>query len=184
MNVPNAISLGRLVSVPFIAWLVVRESYGWAFVAFALAGLSDAIDGFLARVLDQRTPLGATLDPAADKLLLVMALASLWWVERVQGWLLTVVFVRDLVLSSAYWGAFAAGRRLPVRPTGLGKVATVAQLALVGWLLWAAAAPAARSAPAGAPGWLLLLVVLTTVVSGLHYLWIGYGLVRGEVKQP
>ncbi len=183
MNVPNTITLARLLSVPFIAWLVVLESYGWALVAFALAGLSDAVDGLLARVLDQRTPLGATLDPAADKLLLVMAFASLWWVGRIPGWLLSVVLVRDLVLSGAYWGLFAMGRRLPVRPTGLGKVTTVAQLALVTWLLWAAAAPAAREAPPDAPGWLPVLVALVTVVSGLHYLWIGYGVVRGDLKQ-
>lgn len=184
MNLPNAITLARLLSVPFIAWLVILESYGWAFVAFVLAGLSDAVDGFLARVLDQRTPLGATLDPAADKLLLVMAFATLWWVGRIPGWLLAVVFVRDLVLSAGYWGFFAAGQRLPVQPTGLGKLTTVAQLTLVTWLLWAAIAPAAREAPPEVPGWLPVLVALVTVVSGLHYLWIGYGLVRGDLKQP
>ncbi len=184
MNVPNAITLARLLSVPFIGWLVVLESYGWALTAFALAGLSDAVDGFLARVLDQRTPLGATLDPAADKLLLVMAFATLWWVGRVSDWLLSVVFVRDLILSGAYWGLFAMGRRLPVRPTGLGKLTTVVQLALVAWLLFAATAPAARWAPPEVPGWLSVLVALVTVVSGLHYLWIGYGMVRGDLKQP
>ncbi len=167
MNLPNAITLARLLSVPFIGWLVVQERYGAALVAFAVSAASDAADGLLARLLDQRTVLGATLDPAADKLLVVTALATLTWVGRVPGWFLGVVLVRDLVLSGAYWTAFAFGHRLPVRPTLLGKATTVLQLALVVAVIWSA-----RSAPApgpAVPGWAYIAVAAVTVASGLDY---------------
>lgn len=174
MNLPNAITVARLLSVPFIGWLVVQERYGVALVAFGVAAVSDAVDGALARLLDQRTPLGATLDPAADKLLVVTALATLTWVGRVPLWFLAVVFLRDLVLSAAYWTAFALGRRLPVEPSLLGKATTVLQLGLVVAVLWAARS-AAETGPA-APVWVYATIAAVTVASGLHYL--RSGLVR------
>ena len=167
MNLPNAITLARLLAVPFIGWLVVQERYGAALVTFAVAAVSDAVDGMLARLLDQRTALGATLDPAADKLLVVTALATLAWVERVPAWFLGVVFVRDLVLSGAYWIVCALGRRLPVRPSLLGKATTALQLALVVVVLWSAPAAAGRG-PA-VPGWAYVAVAIVTVASGLDY---------------
>lgn len=176
MNLPNAITLARLLSVPFIGWLVVEERYGAALVALAIAAASDALDGLLARLLDQRTALGATLDPAADKLLVVTALATLAWVGRVPGWFLGVVLVRDLLLSAAYWTAFAVGRRLPVRPSLLGKAATVLQLGLVVFVLWSA-----RSAPAAEPAvptWAYVAVAAVTLLSGLDYVRSGLGQLR------
>lgn len=179
MNLPNAITTARLVSVPLIGWLIVQERYGWALIAFATAAASDAADGLLARLLDQRTPLGATLDPAADKLLVATGLATLWWVGHIPGWLFGVVFGRDVVLSGAYWTAFAAGRRLPVQPSLLGKATTVLQLLLVIWIIW----DASRSAPPGLPHlprWLLAVVAGVTLGSGLLYLQSGYRMLRGK----
>jgi cardiolipin synthase len=177
MNLPNAISLARLLAVPLIGWLIVREAYGWALVAFALAGASDALDGFLARVLDQRTALGAALDPAADKLLIVTALFALGWVGLVPAWLVWVVFARDLVLSAAYWTLFAAGRRLPVRPTRLGKLATLLLLVVVLWVL-VGASGALAGVPPRVPAWVHLLAAGVTLASGVDYLRTGLGLVR------
>lgn len=183
MNVPNAISLARLAAVPLVVLLVVRESYGWALIAFVVAGASDAVDGFLARILDQRTAVGALLDPAADKLLLATVFGALWWVERLPGWLFGLVVGRDLVLSGAYWSVYAAGRRLPVRPTVLGKLTTAVQLVLVGWLLWLASRTADPAAPPFAPGWLVAVVAVVTVASGLQYCWTGYRQIRCGLKQ-
>lgn len=176
MNVPNTITIARLVSVPFIGWLVVEERYATALAAFAVAAASDAVDGLLARLLDQRTALGATLDPTADKLLVVTALATLAWVGRVPGWFVAVVFVRDLLLSVGYWATFAAGRRLPLRPSLLGKVTTVLQLALVLVVLWEARTGAAPS-PA-VPPWVYAAVAAVTVIAGLDYVRIGYRQLR------
>ncbi len=180
MNLPNAITLARLLSVPFIGWLVVQERYAAAFAAFAIAALSDAVDGALARLLDQRTALGATLDPAADKFLVVTAVATLAWVGRMPGWFVAVIFLRDVILSGAYWTVFALGRRLPVEPSLLGKATTVLQLALVVAVLWAA-----RSAPApgpSMPGWTYVAVAAVTIASGIDYLQRGLALLR-EVKR-
>ncbi|HXG16842.1 MAG TPA: CDP-alcohol phosphatidyltransferase family protein [Calidithermus sp.] len=174
MNLPNSITLARLCLVPVVALLVLQERYGWALAAFAVAGASDAVDGFLARALGQRTALGALLDPAADKLLLVSTFATLWWVERLPGWLLGLVFGRDALLAGGYWGLYAAGRRLPVKPTPLGKLTMAAQLVLAGWLLWVAA----RADQGRAPGWLVGLAVGLTIGSGLHYAWVGSAALR------
>ncbi|HEX7128392.1 MAG TPA: CDP-alcohol phosphatidyltransferase family protein [Thermodesulfobacteriota bacterium] len=178
MNLPNAITLARLLAVPFIGWLVVQERYGAALVAFAAAAVSDAVDGMLARLLDQRTALGATLDPAADKLLVVTALATLAWVGRVPPWFLAVVFVRDLVLSGAYWTAYGLGRRLPVRPSLLGKATTVLQLALVVAALWSA--PSVTHPGPAVPGWTYVAVAAVTVASGLDYFRRGLAQLRGS----
>jgi cardiolipin synthase len=177
MNLPNAITIARLLSVPFIGWLILRERYSWALVAFGVAAASDAVDGLLARLLDQRTPLGATLDPAADKLLVVTGLAALWWVGHIPGWLFGIVLGRDLTLSAAYWGMFAAGRRLPVQPSLFGKATTVLQLLLVLWIIW----DASRSAPPGLPHvplWLLVAVAGITLASGLLYVRSGYRMLQ------
>jgi cardiolipin synthase len=182
MNLPNSITIARLASVPFISWLIVREAYGWALVAFAVAAASDAVDGLLARLLDQRTALGAMLDPAADKLLVVAALFTLGWVGLAPAWLVWTIFGRDLVLSAGYWGAFAAGRRLPVRPTLLGKLATVLLLAVVIWILVAASRPG-DGARAAAPTWLYVLAAGVALASGLDYLRTGYALLRDKGKR-
>jgi cardiolipin synthase len=176
MNLPNSITIARLVSVPLIGWLIVGERFGLALVGFAVAAASDALDGILARVLNQRTALGAVLDPAADKLLVVTAQVGLAWVGLLPVWLVLIVFVRDFLLSAAYWIAFGMGRRLPVQPTLLGKGTTVLHLLVVIWLLATATRVGVEAATL--PSWIYLGAAALTLLSGLDYVRTGYVLLR------
>lgn len=135
MTIPNAITIGRLVLIPCFALLWWRGEKGAAFLALVAAGLSDLADGFLARVLDQRTRLGQLLDPIADKLLLLCAFIVAAVDHAVPIWLVAVALARDGVLAvgsvlfTFVWkGAFAVERW---RPSRLGKYATFMQVLTV-----------------------------------------------------
>jgi cardiolipin synthase len=135
VTIPNAITIGRLVLIPCFALLWWRGEKGAAFLAFVAAGLSDLADGFLARVLDQRTRLGQLLDPIADKLLLLCSFIVAAYDHAVPVWLVIVAVARDVVLAigsglfTFVWkGAFAAERW---RPSRLGKYATFLQVLTV-----------------------------------------------------
>src|SRR5688500_12469917 len=87
MNLPNAITIARILAVPVLIWLIVSGEYLLAFWLFVLAGISDGVDGFIAKRFDQRTELGAYLDPIADKLMLVSIYVSLGLLRVLPPWL-------------------------------------------------------------------------------------------------
>ena len=99
-QIPNAISVARIILVGPTAWLLVNERYGAAFVLFLVAGASDALDGQLAKRFGWQTPLGGLLDPIADKLLLVVSFLCLGWLGELPAWLVGLVILRDLVIVS------------------------------------------------------------------------------------
>jgi len=169
LNIPNSITLLRLILVPVVVWLLTVGYYDWALGVFIAAALSDALDGFLARILDQRTELGAALDPIADKLMLLSTLAVLVWLALLPGWLLSVIVLRDVVIIG---GALAYRHRaghLEVTPTWLGKLHTLLEFALAGLVI----ADAAAILPMAS--WLLplfYLVLFTALASGAQYVWL------------
>lgn len=130
-QVPNLITMLRIVLVGPAAWLLWNDQVGWALALIALAGLSDFIDGELARRFNWRTRFGAIADPTADKLLIVVVFVVLALQEHVPLWLLTVVVGRDLVIVS---GAFTYRRlfgHLDIEPMLLSKINTGAQVVMV-----------------------------------------------------
>lgn len=131
VNVPNLISLGRILLVPVFAALFLTGRPTGAVVVFAVAAASDAFDGFLARVLDQRTPLGAILDPLADKLLGLAALVLLVVAGALPFWLLGLSLLRDLVVVG--FGLAVRGRlaQITFAPTRISKYATFSLMATV-----------------------------------------------------
>lgn len=133
MNIPNALTLFRIVMIPvFIA--VYYLPYQWSYMAsaliFGLAGLTDWLDGYLARKLDQSTPFGAFLDPVADKLMVAFALALL--VERFGAWWFTmpavVIIGREIVISALREWMAEVGKRTSVAVSYIGKVKTTFQM--------------------------------------------------------
>ena len=130
MNIPNTLTLGRIVLVPLVIWLIVTHEMTAAFVLFLLAGVSDAADGYLAKRFQWRTELGAYLDPIADKTLLdgiYVALALAGWLP---AWLAALVVGRDVLIVL---GVVLIQRRNPVfraKPLLIGKANTFAQLSL------------------------------------------------------
>ena len=98
MNIPNLITLLRIILVPVIVILLIQGSFFKALIVFIVAGLSDALDGFLARVLKQQTVLGAYLDPIADKALLVSSFVTLSVLHIIPSWLVVIVISRDFII--------------------------------------------------------------------------------------
>ncbi|MBX5483407.1 MAG: CDP-alcohol phosphatidyltransferase family protein [Myxococcaceae bacterium] len=124
LNIPNAISLARLVLVPVFLWLRLRGEPEWALGVFVIASASDLLDGFLARVLNQRSRLGGVIDPVADKLLVVTALATLVAEGTLPGWLLAVLLIRDVPMAIGAWVVRRKRLAIPTMPSRVGKYAT------------------------------------------------------------
>lgn len=167
-HLPNLLTLLRmLLSVP-ISFLLLSERFNPALGLFAVAALSDALDGLLARRFGWSSQLGAMLDPLADKLLLLCTCIALLTIEAMPWWLGVLIFGRDLIIVSGAGAYRYLLGNLQFRPTWLGKLCTLGQVILVLVLVLALGPVPALSLVV--PG-LIGLVALLTVASGLHYIW-------------
>ncbi|AWN47775.1 CDP-alcohol phosphatidyltransferase [Methylobacterium terrae] len=148
-SLPNLITAARLAVVPVVVWAIVREAWGTAFLLFALAGISDGIDGFLARRYGLTSRLGAILDPLADKALMLGVLVGLTLAGLVPAWFPVVLVARDSLMVVGAGIARLAGRPLDTPPLLVGKLNTAGQIAFLAWLLGGRAlgieAPAAEA---------------------------------------
>ena len=132
LNVPNCITLLRIGAIPVFLILLIEARYTAALVVFVLAGITDSLDGFLARWLDARTTLGAFIDPLADKLLLISSFVILAFLEHIPSWLAVLVITRDIIILLGYSVLyFVTGHSIEVRPTLIGKASTFFQLSMV-----------------------------------------------------
>ncbi len=129
---PNIISLLRLLLVPLIIGFVANEQWQFALYGFMIAGISDAVDGYIARHYDLRTELGSYLDPLADKALLVSMFVTLGLLGLFPFWLVTLVVTRDVLIVGGILLAWLLGSPLAMRPAKLSKLNTVGQILLVG----------------------------------------------------
>src|SRR5712692_4512819 len=136
LNLPNLISLARLLMVPLTIWLIVAGRYGVAFWVLVAAGISDALDGFIAKRFDRRTRLGALLDPVADKALLVSVYVTLGAAGQLWTWLVILVVFRDIMIVGGFLLIQAiATVPKPFHPLFISRVNTGVQVALVGYVL-------------------------------------------------
>ena len=166
-TVPNQITLLRLGFLPIFLILISYEHYRWALAVLVLAGLSDGIDGMLARKLNQRSSLGAYLDPIADKLLLSSSFVILAFKKEIAWWLTIIVLSRDvLILVVAVVIILIWGYR-PFPPSLLGKLTTFFQIVLVFTVVLGAAYPDAPLA--GVKQILIYTVAGLATVSAFHY---------------
>ena len=115
VNIPNTLTLARIVLVPLVVWLIVTHEMLAAFVLFLLAGVSDAADGYLAKRFQWRTELGAYLDPIADKLLLVSIYVTLGLSGHLPAWLVIAVVSRDILIIGAFLLSWVLSRPVPSR---------------------------------------------------------------------
>ena len=169
-TVPNQITLLRLGILPFFLILIAYEHYRYALLMLVLAGCSDAIDGLLARKLNQKSAIGAYLDPIADKLLLSSSFVILAMEKQIAWWLTIMVLSRDiLILTVAAVILLISGYR-PFPPSLLGKATTLFQIILVFVVVLTAAYPNAEFAFVN--GVLIYLVAILTTVSGFHYCFV------------
>jgi cardiolipin synthase (CMP-forming) len=166
-TVPNQITFLRLGFLPVFLILISYEEYRWALLVLVVAGLSDGIDGLLARKLNQRSALGAYLDPIADKLLLSSSFIILAFKKQLAWWLTILVLSRDvLILIVAVVILLVSGYR-PFPPSIYGKLTTGCQIVLVFVVVLGAAYPNLHLAPLVRI--LIYGVTIFSVVSGFHY---------------
>lgn len=134
-DLPNFITLARLFSVPLIVWLVATGHLQWAFWAFVLSGLSDAVDGFLARRWNLTSRIGAILDPLADKALLVSSFIVLAVYDFVPLWLVILVVSRDILILGGFYISGLLGQQLEIHPLMISKINTGVQIAFIALVL-------------------------------------------------
>ena len=130
MSIPNLITLGRILLVPVVVWAITAGQMQIAFTLFLAAGISDAVDGFLAKRFGMATELGAYLDPLADKAMLVSIYVALGIIDAIPRWLVILVVSRDIMIVSAVILSWLVDRPVPLKPLFVSKLNTVAQIAL------------------------------------------------------
>ena len=167
MNIANLITLGRLLIVPVVVWLIVVHRFDLAFWFFAAAGVSDAVDGFVAKRFNQVSELGRFLDPVADKALLVSIFLTLGQQGHVPSWIVILVVSRDAMIIGGALFSFTLSLPFPIRPHLMSKANTAAQIVLAGAVLGQAGLGLMIG---GAVQVLIYLVAATTLVSGGLYL--------------
>ncbi|MSO88895.1 MAG: CDP-alcohol phosphatidyltransferase family protein [Rhodospirillaceae bacterium] len=168
MSIPNILSLARLLSVPFVIWLLLSHLFTPAFWVFVTAGLTDAIDGYVAKRFNSRTVLGGYLDPVADKVMLVGVYLTLGYLGHIPIWLAILVVFRDLLIVGGVILLHTATEPIgSVRPTPVSKLNTVVQIALIAFVL---ARLGLGMDDLGVGEALVYLTGATTLVSGLDYL--------------
>jgi cardiolipin synthase len=131
----NLITFLRFLLVPAVLYALATGHTGFAFAAFIVAGISDGVDGFVARQFNQRSELGSYLDPLADKLLLVSVFLCLGLMAELPLWLVFLAVSRDLLIVSAVLLSSVMGHPVSMRPLMVSKANTAIQIVLAGWVL-------------------------------------------------
>nr|WP_287410190.1 CDP-alcohol phosphatidyltransferase family protein [Pseudodesulfovibrio sp.] len=178
-TVPNILTIIRILLTPAFVMAYISENFNFAWILFAIAGLTDALDGFLARIWDQRTQLGAMLDPLADKVLLVTSFLCLALKGWIPPWFTVLVVSRDVIIVGGlavlhFWGIEVRSR---IKPIWISKFTTAAQIFLVIFVM------IQRSFGLDFPSIQLFMVGVTgvvTVISGIAYVRRGFELFSEE----
>ncbi len=166
MNLPNLLTILRILLIPILVNFLVYGYYAYGLLVFLLAGLTDSLDGIIARTSNQRTILGAYLDPMADKLLLNSCFVTLAALHLIPGWITIIVVSRDLILIVGTLILHLTQTRFDIAPTWLGKSTTVIQLIYIVMVLtWISFN---KDMSVLAP--VLYLTAIVTTLSGLHYI--------------
>ncbi|MBI9084611.1 MAG: CDP-alcohol phosphatidyltransferase family protein [Desulfobacterales bacterium] len=169
VNLPNILTLSRILVSPLLVIFLIRGMYGHALLIFALAGVSDGLDGLLARWLDQGTLIGAYLDPIADKILIMSAFISLAVLGIAPPWVAVIIISRDILIVIGMVVLSFNHIRVEIRPSLVSKFNTCAQITLVIAIL----IDRVFSDSLGMLPWLCWVTAGLTILSGLHYIYKG-----------
>ena len=162
---PNLISALRIALVAPLVFMILRDRHEVALLVAIIAGVSDGVDGFLARRFRWQSRVGSILDPVADKLMLVGCMLALGWLHEAPRWLVALVVVRDAVIAAGALAWHRLLRNFVAHPSWLSKTTTVAQIGFVLWVL----ADHAFGWHTGSvvPVW---IVAVLTLASGIDYI--------------
>jgi cardiolipin synthase len=180
MTIPNLLTLVRIFLTPLLAWLLANRWMTAAFYIFFIAGLTDALDGSIARILGQKSRLGSYIDPLADKLLLITCFLLLWKVGQIPSWLLLITVGRDILILCGFFVLLICQVKVEIRPLVSSKLTTLFELGTVFALL-------GKSIPA-LSGWLhewmYPVLFFTTagfsVLSAVLYFSVGVSLLQNK----
>jgi cardiolipin synthase len=169
-------TLIRVLLIPVFVILIINKLLGWALVAFAVAGITDGIDGMVARITHKRTELGAYLDPIADKLLLSSVYITLAIIEILPSWLTVIVITRDVIILIGFLVLFLTNYHPKIRPSLVSKVTTDFQIATILLILMARYYPIFQQ-----PSTIAIYgTTLFTILSGSHYIYVGTRILNGK----
>lgn len=168
MNIPNAISLGRILLVPVGMWLILTDVLVAAFWLVVIAAASDAVDGYIAKQFNSVTELGGFLDPIADKALLISVFIALGAQDHIPLWVVILVVFRDLLIIGGAMLYQAMTQALSMEPLVISKINTLIQLLFVITVLGNAAFELSLGLVLDIG---ILLVTATTFLSGAAYVW-------------
>jgi len=170
MNIPNSLTILRILLIPCYIGLLVYGKFDQALIVLLVAGLTDALDGAIARMKNQYTRLGAVLDPLADKMLLISGFVTLSMIHLVPSWVTILVVSRDVILMLGTAVAHFTDSRVDITPTFLGKGTTFLQLSYVVMVIFLTS----RRIDLAVMLPLLFGMISFTLLSGLHYLYRGF----------
>lgn len=179
MTIPNLITILRFLLVPGIVYALLSQEWGWAFAGFVIAGVSDGVDGFIARHFHQTSTLGSYLDPVADKVLLVSVFIVLGYLGQLPLWLVIAVVSRDALIVCAVLLSSVIGNPVEMKPLLVSKTNTAVQIVLAAFILgeqaFAADTGIVRTMLIAASG-------LLTIASAAAYLvaWLRHMTTNGE----
>ena len=174
ISIPNILTLVRILLTPVFVILLLRDSFSTALMVFAVAGISDGLDGLIARYMNQRTALGSYLDPAADKLLLTAAFVALALLGIIPAWLTVIVITRDVIIVLGLAILTLTEKKCAINPSMVSKCTTTIQLLTVFISLYD------HSHVKLAPLHPILIwcTAAITILSGLHYIYIGMNILQ------
>lgn len=168
-QIPNLLTLLRILAAPVLILLLRDNNYELALIIFILAGITDGLDGYIAKRFNFVSELGAHLDPLADKIIIISAYCMLVWLGLIPFWLVTLVIFRDIIIVGGYMVLMYLDGDIPMLPTIMSKLNTVFQISLVISVLLE---NSVWNFIPGASVVLLYAVVITTIASGAQYVWV------------
>lgn len=173
MNIPNLLTIFRISLVPIFVIFVIHNDLWRALIIFILAGITDGLDGFIARLLNQRTVVGAYLDPIADKMLLMSAYIGLAFKDMLPGWLSVIVVSRDIIILAGIAIISLMGRGTEIRPSIASKFTTVFQILTIIIILY--------PFPIFYIRLFIPITAALTILSGIQYMYRGIK-IMGDIK--
>ncbi len=169
MNLPNILTLIRVLLIPVFVILIINKSFLSALITFGIAGLTDGLDGLIARITHQRTEIGSYLDPIADKLLLSSAFVTLAIIEILPSWLSVIVITRDVIILIGFIVLVLLNHKPKIQPSIASKITTDFQIATVLVTLLKDYYPIFNDLST----FIIYGTIFFTILSGFHYIYIG-----------
>ncbi len=175
-NLPNLITLTRIILLPFFAATLIYSEYLYALILFVSAGITDILDGYIARLKRQVSDFGTILDPIADKFILITSFILMTTNGIIPKWFTVIVISRDVIIITGALILYFVTNQMKVEPSTLGKISNILQYLLIGLTLLSVNLKGRSIIPMS----YLILVATLTAISGLQYVYKGLKIVETE----